>query len=84
MKCIVEEDFSGYVIGGFFVGELKEFMYEMIEVLYLILLEDRFCYLMGVGILDCLYEFVICGVDMFDCVFVICIVRNGIVFIKEG
>lgn len=36
---------------------------------------------MGVGSLDVLIECSICGMDMFDCVLLICIVRNGICMI---
>lgn len=83
-KRTVEEDLPGYAIGGLSVGEPKELMYEMIEVLHPILPEDRPRYLMGVGTPDCLYESVIRGVDMFDCVFATRTARNGTVFTKEG
>lgn len=39
---------------------------------------------MGVGVLDSLIDGVICGVDMFDCVLLICIVCNGICMISQG
>jgi len=83
-KRTVEEDLPGYAIGGLSVGEPKELMYEMIEVLHPLLPEDRPRYLMGVGTPDCLYESVIRGVDMFDCVFATRTARNGTVFTKEG
>lgn len=77
-------DFLGYFIGGLFVGEIKVEMYEMIRYLNLILLFNKLCYLMGVGVFEDLLENVINGVDMFDCVLFIRNVRYGIVFIIIG
>lgn len=84
MKDLIFFDFLGYVIGGLFVGELKDVMNCVFEFIILFLLKDKLRYLMGVGFLDVLIDGVICGVDMFDCVLFIWIVRNGIVFIVEG
>ncbi|MEZ0537705.1 tRNA guanosine(34) transglycosylase Tgt [Caldicellulosiruptoraceae bacterium PP1] len=83
-KMTIENDLPGYAIGGLSVGEPKDLMYEMLEVLHLILPEDKPRYLMGVGTPDCLYEGVLRGVDMFDCVIATRIARNGTVFTKEG
>lgn len=57
-------------------------MYDVLEYIILFMLKDKLRYLMGVGSLDDLVEGVIRGVDMFDCVLFICIVRNGIVMIS--
>lgn len=47
----------------------------------LLIFENKLCYLMGVGVFDLLIDGVICGIDMFDCVLLICIVCNGICMI---
>lgn len=59
-------------------------MYEMIEVVIVILFEDKFCYLMGVGIFINIFENIVLGIDMFDCVMLICNGRNGMFFIVNG
>lgn len=56
----------------------------MFDYLDLELLGDCLCYLMGVGWLEDLVEGVVCGVDMFDCVMLICNVCNGYYFILFG
>lgn len=48
------------------------------------MLKDKFRYLMGVGFFDVLIECSIRGMDMFDCVLFIRIVRNGICMILNG
>ncbi|MDO4542330.1 MAG: tRNA guanosine(34) transglycosylase Tgt, partial [Bacillota bacterium] len=83
-KQITELDFPGYGIGGLSVGEPKEKMYEMLEVLEPVMPKDKPRYLMGVGSPDCLVEGVKRGVDMFDCVLATRIARNGTVFHPTG
>ena len=77
-------DFPGYGIGGLSVGEPKEMMYEMLEVLDPLMPREKPRYLMGVGSPDCLVEGVKLGVDMFDCVLPTRIARNGTVFHPTG
>ena len=81
---ITDLDFPGYGIGGLSVGEPKEMMYEMLEVLDPIMPKDKPRYLMGVGSPDCLVEGVKRGIDMFDCVLPTRIARNGTVFHPTG
>ena len=66
------------------MGEPKEMMYEMLEVLDPVMPKEKPRYLMGVGSPDCLVEGVMRGVDMFDCVLPTRIARNGTVFHPEG
>ena len=61
-------DFPGYSIGGLSMGESKEDMLAMIEVVTSILPEDKPRYLMGVGTPYDLIEGIHRGIDMFDCV----------------
>ncbi|MBQ9785946.1 MAG: tRNA guanosine(34) transglycosylase Tgt, partial [Clostridia bacterium] len=74
----------GFSIGGLSVGEPKEKMYEMLDVLAPHYPEDKARYLMGVGSPDCLIEGVIRGIDMFDCVLPTRIARNGTAFTSTG
>jgi len=83
-KLTTQYDLPGYAIGGLSVGEPKELMKEMIEVLHPYLPENKPRYLMGVGTPEDLYEGVIRGIDMFDCVMATRMARNGTVFTKEG
>ena len=77
-------DLPGYGIGGLSVGEPKDIMYRMLDVVCPILPEEKPRYLMGVGSPDCLVEGVIRGVDMFDCVLATRVARNGTVFTRNG
>lgn len=74
----------GIAIGGLSVGEPKDKMYEMLDVLKPHLPNDVPRYLMGVGSPDCLVEGVIRGMDMFDCVLPTRIARNGTAFVPTG
>ncbi|MBQ9790884.1 MAG: tRNA guanosine(34) transglycosylase Tgt [Clostridia bacterium] len=84
LKTIVPYATVGFSIGGLSVGEPKEKMYEMLDVLAPEYPEDKARYLMGVGSPDCLIEGVIRGIDMFDCVLPTRIARNGTAFTSTG
>ena len=81
---LVELDLPGYAIGGLSVGEPKPLMYDVLAYTTPILPADKPRYLMGVGAPDDLFEGVLRGVDMFDCVLPTRIARNGTVFTKHG
>lgn len=74
----------GIAIGGLSVGEPKEVMYRMLEVMrpYYPVGQPR--YLMGVGSVDCIVEGVVRGIDMFDCVLPTRIARNGTAMTHRG
>jgi queuine tRNA-ribosyltransferase len=74
----------GIAIGGLSVGEPKELMYEMLDILQPELPTDVPRYLMGVGSPDCLIEGVKRGIDMFDCVLATRVARNGTAFTSHG
>ena len=74
----------GIAIGGLSVGEPKDKMYEMLDVLKDKLPEDVPHYLMGVGSPDCILEGVIRNIDMFDCVLPTRIARNGTAMTSLG
>ncbi len=79
-----EFNLPGYSIGGLSVGEDKQTMNDMIELVNSILPEDKPRYLMGVGKPEDLLEGVYRGVDMFDCIFPTRAGRNGSFFTKFG
>ena len=83
-KDLVGLDFPGYAIGGLSVGEPKEVMYRVLEETTPLLPENKPRYLMGVGSPDALFEGVLRGVDMFDCVLPTRIARNGTCMTSKG
>ncbi|MDR0745855.1 MAG: tRNA guanosine(34) transglycosylase Tgt [Mediterranea sp.] len=83
-EYIASRNADGNAIGGLAVGEPVEKMYEMIELVNVILPKDKPRYLMGVGTPANLLESIERGVDMFDCVMPTRNGRNGMLFTKEG
>ncbi|OEG00212.1 tRNA guanosine(34) transglycosylase Tgt [Vulcanibacillus modesticaldus] len=83
-KELTSLDFPGYAVGGLSVGEPKELMYEVLEYTTPLLPENKPRYLMGVGDPESLFEGVIRGIDMFDCVLPTRIARNGTTMTSEG
>lgn len=75
---------DGYAIGGLSVGEKEEDMYEMIEVVNVVLPENKPRYLMGVGTPINILEGIDRGIDMFDCVMPTRNGRNGMLFTRNG
>ena len=83
-KEIIHIGFPGYAIGGLSVGEPKDLMYEILEFTAPLLPRDKPRYLMGVGTPDYLFEAVINGIDMADCVLPTRIARNGTTITSQG
>ena len=81
---LVELDFPGYAIGGVSVGEPKELMCEILDFTTPLLPKDKPRYNMGVGTPDYLFESVIRGIDMADCVLPTRIARNGTLMTSRG
>jgi queuine tRNA-ribosyltransferase len=77
-------EWPGFGIGGLSVGEEKEAMYQMIEVVDDALPKTHPRYLMGVGFPEDVIEAVGRGVDLFDCVAPTRMGRNGAVFTRDG
>ncbi|MBS4539679.1 tRNA guanosine(34) transglycosylase Tgt [Clostridium sp. D2Q-11] len=84
VKEITELDFPGYAVGGLSVGEPADIMYEVLDYTVPLLPKDKARYLMGVGTPDYLFEAVIRGIDMADCVLPTRIARNGTVITSRG
>ena len=76
-RFLIALDFPGYAIGGLSVGETKEEMHAMLDVVDPLLPANKPRYLMGVGTLPDLVEGVARGVDIFDCVYPTRVARNG-------
>ena len=83
-EFIASKNAAGNAIGGLAVGEPTEKMYEMIELVNVILPKDKPRYLMGVGTPANILESISRGVDMFDCVMPTRNGRNGMIFTSEG
>jgi len=80
----IERDLFGYAIGGLSVGEPKEIMYEMTELVCEHLPVDKPRYLMGVGKPEDILNAVEAGVDMFDCVVPTRNARTGTLYTSRG
>ena len=80
----MDDDFSGYALGGLAVGEPREDMYRILEYITPKLPEDKPRYLMGVGEPADMLEAVEDGIDMMDCVQPTRLGRHGTVFTKYG
>jgi queuine tRNA-ribosyltransferase len=74
----------GIAIGGLSVGETKEEMHAMLDVVMPILPGARPRYLMGVGTPEDLIEGISRGVDMFDCVLPTRLARHHAAFSPDG
>jgi len=81
---LVELDTPGYAVGGLSVGEPRQLSYDMVEATRDILPRDRPRYVMGVGMLHELVEYVARGADMMDCVLPTRHARNGFFFTTHG
>ncbi len=81
---LIEMDFPGYAIGGLSVGEPLETMCDLLDFTTPLLPKDKARYNMGVGTPDYLFESVIRGIDMADCVLPTRIARNGTLITSQG
>lgn len=83
-KFIASLDFPGNAIGGLSVGETKQEMKKMLEVVDEVLPEDRPRYLMGVGTPVDIISSVKRGVDIFDCVLPTRLARHNAAMTRDG
>ena len=74
----------GIAIGGLSVGEKKEPMLDIVELLGKNMPKNQPRYLMGVGKPTDLVKAILRGVDMFDCVLPARNARNGQIFTHQG
>ncbi len=83
-RFIADLDFAGNAIGGLSVGETKDEMHAMLEVIDPILPENKPRYLMGVGSPEDLVNSIRRGVDIFDCVLPTRLARNNAAMTRTG
>jgi len=83
-KELISIDFPGYAIGGLAVGEKKEDMLRIVNLMDRVLPKQKPRYLMGVGTPLDLLENIERGIDMFDCVMPTRHARNGQAFTRDG
>ena len=83
-KYIADANTVGNAIGGLSVGEPKDLLYGMTELVCDILPKEKPRYLMGVGTPIDILECIALGVDMFDCVMPTRNARHGMLFTSEG
>ena len=77
-------DLPGNAIGGLSVGETKQQMHTMLEVLDPLLPRHKPRYLMGVGSPEDLVNGILRGVDIFDCVLPTRLARHQAAFTFSG
>ena len=83
-EYLADLDFPGYSIGGLSVGEPIDLMCDILDYTVDFMPKEKPRYLMGVGTPDYLFEAVIRGVDMADCVLPTRIARNGTAMTSQG
>lgn len=83
-RALLEIGFDGYAVGGLSVGEPKQELRRVLAGTTAFLPADKPRYLMGVGTPDDLFDGVMLGIDMFDCVLPTRNARNGSVFVRTS
>lgn len=83
-KFIASLEFPGIAIGGLSVGETKEEMHAILEVVDPILPENKPRYLMGVGTPEDIINGVQRGIDIFDCVLPTRLARHNAAMTRTG
>ncbi len=83
-EFIASLGFPGHAIGGLSVGETKQEMNDMLEVVNAVLPEDKPRYLMGVGSPEDLINGIQRGVDIFDCVLPTRLARHQAAMTRTG
>jgi queuine tRNA-ribosyltransferase len=83
-RFIASLPFPGIAIGGLSVGETKDEMHNMLDVVIQSLPADKPRYLMGVGTPEDLIDGITRGVDIFDCVLPTRLARHNAAFTSEG
>lgn len=84
VEALTDMDFDGYAVGGLAVGEPKEKMNKMLDLVTPLLPENRPHYLMGVGKPEDIIHGIERGIDMFDCVLPTRNARNGTLYTWNG
>ena len=83
-RFITSLDTPGIAIGGLSVGETKQEMHDILDVVTPLLPENKPRYLMGVGTPEDLINGIARGIDIFDCVLPTRLARHHAAFSPEG
>jgi queuine tRNA-ribosyltransferase len=83
-EFIAALDTPGIAIGGLSVGETKDEMHAMLEVVTSLLPETKPRYLMGVGTPEDILDGIARGIDVFDCVLPTRLARHHAAFSPAG
>jgi len=83
-EYIQQFDFPGYAIGGLSVGETKQEMNTILELMDITLPQNLPRYLMGVGTPEDLLNGIRRGVDIFDCVLPTRLARHNTAMTRTG
>jgi queuine tRNA-ribosyltransferase len=83
-KFISSMPFPGIAIGGLSVGETKEEMHAILDLITPLLQKNKPRYLMGVGTPEDLINGIARGIDIFDCVLPTRLARHNAAFSSEG
>jgi queuine tRNA-ribosyltransferase len=83
-EFIASLDFPGNAIGGLSVGETKEEMHHILDIVDQVLPEEKPRYLMGVGTPEDLLNGVARGIDIFDCVLPTRLARHNAAMTRFG
>ncbi len=83
-RFIASLDTPGIAIGGLSVGETKEEMHAMLDIVTGILPLNKPRYLMGVGTPEDILQGVARGIDLFDCVLPTRLARHHAAFSPQG
>jgi queuine tRNA-ribosyltransferase len=84
LSGLTDLGFDGIAVGGLSVGEPKDEMLKVLDVLASLLPKSQPHYLMGVGTPEDLLAAMARGIDMFDCVMPTRNARNGWLFTRRG
>lgn len=80
-KFISSMDFDSYAIGGS-LGKSKQDMYNILDWVMPFMPEDKTRHLLGIGVVEDIFESVERGIDLFDCVSPTRIARSGFAYIR--
>ena len=80
-RYISSLDFDGYAIGGS-LGKSKQDMHNVLDWVIPNLSDDKPRHLLGIGVVEDIFESVKRGVDLFDCVGPTRMARSGFVYIR--
>ncbi len=80
-KYITSLDFDGFAIGGS-LGKSKKDMHNVLDWVIPYLSKNKPCHLLGIGVVEDIFESVERGVDLFDCVGPTRMARSGYVYVR--